>query len=122
MMQNEFNEQVEIGNLKISDEVIASITKIATKEVEGVAELATATSFKGIFKTKPVKSSVVVDLNDGVVVIDVYLKVKFGAKVQTVAGEIQKRVKDAVQNMTSIAVSKVNVHICGIVIEDKKNK
>ena len=121
--QNNISEHVETGNLKISEDVVASITNIASKEVEGVAELTAApANLKGIFKTKPVKSSVSVDLNDGVAIIDVYLKIKYGAKVQAVAAEIQKKVKDSVQNMTGIAVSKVNVHISGIVIEDKNKK
>ena len=122
--QNDFSERVDnIGNLKISEDVVASITRIAAKEIEGDAELAVApSSIKGLFKSKPIKSAVSVDLNDGVAVIDVYLKIKYGAKVQTVAAEIQKKIKDSVQNMTSIAVSKVNIHVSGIVIEDKNKK
>ncbi|MBE6788214.1 MAG: Asp23/Gls24 family envelope stress response protein [Ruminococcaceae bacterium] len=122
--QNEFSEKVDnVGNLKISEDVVAAITRIATKEVEGVAELAVAPSnIKGFFKSKPIKSAVSVDLNDGVAVIDVYLKIKYGAKVQSVASEIQKKIKDSVQNMTSIAVSKVNIHVSGIVIDEKNKK
>ena len=122
MKQNEYINPVETGSLKISDDVLASITAIASKEIEGVAELVPAANIKSMFKTKNVKTPVLIDLNDGVAIIDVYLKIKYGAKVNTVATEVQKKVKDAVQNMTGIAVSKVNVHIAGISIEDKKNK
>lgn len=123
MNPNDISDRIETGNLKISEDVVASITTIASKEVEGVAELSLApANLKGIFKTKPVKTSVTVDLNDGVAVIDVYLKIKYGAKVQVVAADIQKKVKDSVQNMTGIAVSKVNVHISGIAIEEKNKK
>lgn len=122
MKQNEFGTPVETGSLKISDEVIASITTITSKEIDGVAELVSAANIKSMFKTKNVKTPVVIELNDGVAIIDVYLKIKYGAKVNTVATEVQKKVKDAVQNMTGIAVSKVNVHIAGISIEDTKNK
>ncbi len=123
MNQNDILAQQETGNLKISEDVVASITNIASKEIEGVAELAVApANIKGLFKSKAVKSSVEVDLNDGVAIIDVYLKLKYGAKVQAVSQEIQKKVKDSVQNMTGIAVSKVNVHIAGIVIDEKIKK
>ena len=117
MMQKDYND---VSNLKISDEVIASITGIATKEIEGVADLVSATNLKGMFKSKPVKSPVLIDVSDDVAVIDVFVKIKQGAKVQTVASNIQKRVKDSVQNMTGIVVSKVNVHVCAIAFEDKK--
>ena len=123
MNKNDISERIETGNLKISEDVVASIATIAAKEVEGVAELSTApANLKGIFKSKPVKTSVEVDLNDGVAIIDIYLKIKYGAKVQPVSADIQKKVKDSVQNMTGIAVSKVNIHISGISIEDKNKK
>lgn len=123
MNKNDVSERIETGNLKISEDVVASIATIAAKEVEGVADLSTApANLKGIFKSKPVKTSVEVDLNDGVAIIDIYLKIKYGAKVQPVSSEIQKKVKDSVQNMTGIAVSKVNIHISGISIEDKNKK
>ena len=123
MNQNDISERIETGNLKISEDVVASIATIAAKEVEGVAELSSApTNLKGLFKSKPVKTAVEVDLNDDVAIIDIYLKIKYGAKVQPVSSEIQKKVKDSVQNMTGIAVSKVNIHISGISIEDKKQK
>lgn len=118
---NEQNNLYESNNLKISDDVISTITSITSKEVSGVAELTPVpVTIKGLFKSKSVKNPVTVEINDTVAVIDVYLKVKYEAKVQDVAEEIQKRVKDAVQNMTGIAVSKVNVHVAGIVIDEKK--
>ena len=121
--EKEFLENAETGNIKISEEVLASIATIATKEIEGVAELSVApANIKGILKSKPANSSVVVELGDGVAVFDIYLKIKYGAKVQAVSAEVQKKVKDSVQNMTGIAVSKVNVHISSISIEDKKKK
>lgn len=121
--QKDFLENSETGNLKISEDVIASITTIAAKEIEGVEELSVApANIKGIFKNKSAASSVLVELGDGVAVIDVYLKIKYGAKVQSVSADLQKKVKDSVQNMTGIAVSKVNVHITSIAIEDKKKK
>ena len=121
--EKDFLENAETGNIKISEDVLASIATIATKEIEGVAELSVApANIKGILKSKPVNSSVIVELGDGVAVFDIYLKIKYGAKVQSVSAEIQKKVKDSVQNMTGIAVSKVNVHISSIAIEDKKEK
>ena len=123
MNQKDVSERIETENLKISEDVVASIATIAAKEVEGVAELAVApANLKGLFKSKPIKTSVEVDLNDGVAIIDIYLKIKYGAKVQPVSSEIQKKVKDSVQNMTGIAVSKVNIHISGISIDDKNKK
>lgn len=118
--QNNFSEKENaVGSLKISDEVLASITVAATREVDGVAELTAApANIKGLLKTKPSGKAVTIVVNDGVATVDVYLKIRHGARVQPVASEVQRKVKDAIQNMTGIVVSKVNVHITGIVLND----
>ena len=41
----------------------------------------------------------------------------FGTKVQVVAEEVQKRVKNAVETMTGLSVPVVNVAVAGIVKE-----
>lgn len=122
--QSNYLDKAETGNLKISENVIAAITNIVTKEVSGVAELTSVpVNIKGIFKKKKsVRKAISVDLGEGVAIINIYLRIKHGAKVQDVAAEIQKKVKEAVQNMTSVAVSKVNVHVTGIALEEKKQK
>ena len=52
-----------------------------------------------------------------VAAIDVEIKVKGGEKVCTVAQDVQKAVKENVQNMTGIPVARVNVTICGAVFD-----
>ena len=47
--------------------------------------------------------------------MDISVNLKYGANIPEVAETLQKAVKDAVQNMTGITVSKVNVHVAGIV-------
>ena len=42
-----------------------------------------------------------------------------GARIPDVAGEVQHQVKVAVQSMTGKPVTKVNVHVAGIVLEEE---
>ena len=49
-----------------------------------------------------------------------YINLKEGVRIPDVAGEVQRVVKSEVQSMTGRPVTKVNVHVAGIVLEDKK--
>ena len=110
------NNKQPAGSLKISQEVLATISNIAASEVDGVVSLANnyapIKSFiqKGM-TTKPIQIS----LNDDVAVVDISVNLKNGTNIPEMAEKLQKTVKDAIQNMTGITVSKVNVHVAGIV-------
>lgn len=109
------------GNLKISQDVIASIASFAIKEIDGVASLAPFTAnVKDWLIKKQTARPIVISLNDDVATIDLHLNLKFGYKIPDVAFRVQQSVKDAVQSMTGIAVAKVNVYIAGIVFEEPK--
>lgn len=104
------------GNLKISENVINTIIKKTVEEIEGVNSLAIKplTLTKAILRSKPNKPFKI-SLNGDVAIIDVYVNLNYGFKIRTVANQIQNNIKEAIQNMTHIAVSKVNVHILEIV-------
>lgn len=108
----------------ISEEVIATIASTAAVEVEGVAGMATRlTDIRGLVGSSATKSVGVVN-NENETVVDVYINLKLGVRIQDVAGEVQKQVKSAVQSMTGKPVTKVNVHVAGIVLDaqDKAGK
>ena len=91
------------GSLKISQDVIASIAGYAVADMEGVAALAPMpASITGWLERQPLRP-ISIQLEDGVAVIDIRVKVKHGTNV-----------KEAVQNMTGIVVSKVNLQIVGV--------
>ena len=107
------------GSLKISEEVLSTIAGLAASEVNGVSGLTSCpnTDFKGLFHNKKGASKAIhIEIKDGEAALDVYVNLYLGMKIPDVASEIQTRVKDAVQTMTSITVSKVNVHVVGVTI------
>jgi len=113
MLNNESKQP--IGSLRISRDVIATITSAATREIEGVADLAPfTTNIKGWLIKKQTAKPIAIDLNDDVAVIDIHVILKSGTRIPEVSEKIQTAVKEAVQNMTGIAVSKVNINVAGI--------
>lgn len=104
-----------IGSLRISKDVIATIVGYAAGEVEGVHSLATLSSnIKGIISQRKILKPVTVALLEDTAIIDIQVILAYGAKIPAVSVAIQEAVKEAVQSMTGIAVSKVNITIAGI--------
>lgn len=101
----------------ISEDVIEKVVSIAALEVPGVAGVPFNKDLKGIWtnkSTKPVRAKIA----DGMVEIDVNIKLKAGRKIDQVCEEIQSNIKVSVQNITNYAVSKINIHVIDIELED----
>lgn len=106
------------GSLQISTDVIAKISQLATMEIEGVTKVSCGSSaVKGAFAKVNIQKPVEVDLTEDVAQITVHIVVKYGMKVPAICEAIQKNVKAAVQNMTGITVSKVNIVVEGVSLE-----
>ena len=103
-----------IGSVKISEEVIATIVQSVLDEMEGVHSLAArSVAPSAMLKTAALKP-ISIYLSAEVAAIDISVNLCFGVKLKTVAEQIQQRVKDTVQDMTGVAVSKVNVYVAGV--------
>ena len=51
---------------------------------------------------------------DGTASITLHLMMQFGARIPSVAEKVQENVKSAVQNMTNVTVSRVDLVIAGL--------
>ncbi len=111
-----FKEKQPTGSLQISQEVIATIASVAALEIEGVAALAQhSPGFRHSPFLKSRGKTVDVVLADDFAEIDIGLALKFGARINEVCTAVQNAVKDNVQTMTGMAVSKVNIYVAKIV-------
>ncbi len=109
------NKEVS-GSLKISDEVVTTIAKVAVSEVEGIAGLAEPiVNLKMLLIKDDKPQSIRVKLNGDVVEIQVFVIVKAGVKINTAAEKLQNRIKADVQGMTGITVSRVDVVVAGVI-------
>ena len=110
----------DVGNVKISVDVVSTIAGIATNEVNGVAGMY-GTFAGGIAEMLGAKKNpskgVKVDLDGKTAVIDLYIVVDYGVRIPELAWEIQENVKNNVETMTGLDVQKVNIHIEGVSFE-----
>lgn len=109
------------GSIKISEDVIATIVKSVLGEMEGVHSLALKplTASEMLLKTSSLKP-IRITLNVDVAEIDIAVNLCFGYKLRQVAEQMQQRVKDTVQDMTGIAVNKVNIYVAGVKSKESK--
>lgn len=115
-VNNEMN-----GDIRISDEVIATIASVAAKEVEGIAGL--SLSIAGEIASKFVKKNSgraikVIANDEKEIYIDISVTVKYGIRIPDVSWEVQENVKKSVESMTGLSVSKVNVIVAGVDFEE----
>lgn len=108
-----------IGTVQIADDVVAIIAGIAATEVEGVASMAGNLTRELIAKlgVKNLSKGVKVEVTESEVSVEVTLNVDYGYNVPDVSTKVQERVKTAIENMTGLTVSEVNVKIAGVAME-----
>lgn len=107
------------GSINISEEVIGIIAVEAIGRVEGVAGI-TNTLGKDIaelFGKKCAYKGVNVETEGGSIVIDAHITVAYGFVINSVAEKVQSAVAEAVESMTGLKVSAVNVNVGAIAFE-----
>lgn len=111
------NMDLRGGSLQISTEVLGKIARCAALEVAGVAEVSCGSQnrkVKDFLERANVQSPVTVEMRDGTAEITLHLVFAFGARIPSVAEKVQENVKTAVQNMTNVTVSRVDLVIAGL--------
>lgn len=110
------------GSLRISTEVIAKIAKVAALEIDGIdAVVAPSQSIRGLLGSPKQQKPIRVEMKDDLAEITVHVKVAYGTKVNLVGEKAQENIKAAVQNMTGITVSRVNIVVEAISVEPEEN-
>jgi uncharacterized alkaline shock family protein YloU len=112
----------ELGAVKIADEVVSIIAGLAATEVEGVASMSggIAGGIADVLGRKNFSKGVKVEVGAEDAKIDIFIVVNYGERIPDVAWDIQESVKKAVENMTGLKVSSVNIHVQGVQFPQKE--
>ena len=103
----------ELGNIHISEEVLAAISAAAALEVEGVSSL-TNPSKKNATKGVHIK------LEEEKVVVAMSVLMSYGHTIPEMGRAVQESVKNAIESMTGLEVAAVNISVGGIVFPPKE--
>ena len=103
----------ELGNIHISEEVLAAISAAAALEVEGVSSL-TNPSKKNAAKGVHIK------MEEEKVVVTMSVLMSYGHTIPEMGRAVQESVKNAIESMTGLEVAAVNISVGGIVFPQKE--
>ncbi|MCH4888819.1 Asp23/Gls24 family envelope stress response protein [Acidaminobacter sp. JC074] len=114
----------EFGHVNISDDVIGIITNIAASEIEGIQLAGTlAGDIAEILGRKNMTKGVRVEINDeDEVQVDLNIVVDFGVVIPEIAWKVQESVKTAIENMTDLKVTSIDVNVQGINLDKDHDK
>ena len=106
----------ENGNVMISEDVVASIVEHALVEVEGVASLSTkpGADIADLIGKNWGRGLKIQIAEDNSVAIDMDIFIHYGYSVVDVADAVQAAVASAVESMTGVKVTAVNINVSGI--------
>ncbi len=116
-------ESNNIGEVQIADDVVAIIAGLAATDVKGVASLIGNVTNEIIskFGKKNLGKGIKVEVVNNVVTVDMSIVLEYGYSIPKTSGQVQEKVKSAIENMTGLTVEEVNVRIASVVME-KNNK
>ena len=104
----------DVGQVQIADEVVAVIAGLAATEVEGVAKMSGNITNEIVSKLGMKKLSKGVKVTITGTQVDVTLNLVLSYGVSIPSQEVQDKVKSAIETMTGLTVSEVNIRIAGI--------
>lgn len=113
----------DVGQVQIADEVIAVIAGLAATEVDGVSKMSGNITNEIVSKLgmKNLSKGVKVTIEGEQVSVVLNLILNYGVSIPKTSKEVQEKVKAAIENMTGLTVTEVNIRIAGIQMEDEQN-
>lgn len=113
------HNQNDVGEVHIADEVIAIIAGMAAVEVEGIKGMVgnTGDNLVELLGRKNLSKGVHVEVGEGTVTLGLSLVVNYGTSIVEVSKTVSEKVKTAVETMTGLEVSEVNINVTGVDIE-----
>ena len=108
-----------IGQVQIADDVVAMIASLAATGVEGVNAMAGNITNELMSKVgvKNLTKGVKVDVLEGNVTVDLAVTMEYGYNIPATCQQVQQKVKAAIENMTGLTCSDVNIRIAGVKVK-----
>lgn len=117
-----YQEAGKIGEVQIADDVVAMIASLAATEVEGVSAMAGNITNELMSKVgvKNLTKGVKVDVLEGNVTVDLAVTMEYGYNIPATCQKVQAKVKAAIENMTGLTCTDVNIRIAGVNMKKDK--
>lgn len=107
------------GAVQIADDVVGMIAALAATEVQGVSSMAgnITNDFLSRAGMKKLSKCVRVTALNRSVTVDLALIMEYGYNIPAACQMVQNKVKSAIENMTGLACTDVNIRIAGVKVK-----
>lgn len=111
-----------VGTVQIADDVVAMIASLAATEVEGVSAMAGNITNELMSKVgmKKLTKGVKVDILASKVRVNLAITMDYGYNILSTSQQVQNKVKSAIENMTGLTCTDVNIRIAAINMKKDK--
>lgn len=110
--------KTKLGQIDISNEVIATIAGGAATDCYGIVGMASKNQIKDgltdILRRDNFTKGVIVRQQNEEVHIDMYIIVSYGTKISEVAHNVQAKVKYTLDQTVGLSVDSVNIYVQGV--------
>ena len=108
------HDNSDLGEVQISNDVLAVISAMAAMEVDGVVAMAGNITAELVSKLgmKKLSKGVRVDVVDNTVMVDLSIILRINENIVTISKKVQDKVKTTVENMTGMEVANVKCEHC----------
>lgn len=115
-------EDNNIGEIQIADDVVAMIASLAATEVEGVSSMTGNITNELMSKVgmKSLTKGARVDVLEGNVSVELAIIMEYGYNMPVTCQKVQTKVKAAIENMTGLNCTDVNIRIAGVNMKKDK--
>lgn len=114
----------EFGKIIISDEAISTVAGVAALECYGLVGMTSRSrirdGFIELLGKENLSRGVEVQVNDGSIIVDLYIIVGYGTKISEVAQNIMEKVKYVVESLVGLPVEHVNINVQGVRVNEGK--
>lgn len=106
-----------LGEINITDEVLATLAGINTMECYGIVGMASKRATDGFVELlgkDNLSKGIKIQAQGELMVIDIFIIVEYGISITAVAKNVIDTVKYNVENITGMKINKVNVTVEGV--------
>jgi len=113
------DEKENVGVVQIADDVVAMIASLAATEVEGVSAMVgnITNELMGKVGMKKLTKGVRVEVANSCVRVNLAVTMEYGYNIPTTCHQVQAKVKAAIENMTGLNCTDVNIRIAGVKVK-----
>lgn len=110
----------KIGEVKIAEDVVATIAGLAATEIEGVAAMQGNLTNELVKKlgAKNLSKGVKIEMIDNYVNVELSIVIEYGYSIPKITAKIQENVKASIETMTGLKVLEINIRIVGVTSEN----